>query len=494
MTEAIYLLPEIILSTLVIGLVLAEIGYYGEKVRLVSPITFLGLGAALVQLFVTYSNGPVQLFNQSFIVDGLSFCFKIFFIVLALLVTVVSIYSYEITYKQRTEYLTFICGATLAGVVLSSATDLVLIYISLQLLNFACFFLAGYSKKSLRSTEASVKFTIFGAVSTTFFLFSSALFFSETKTLNLYEMHHYLVQTPLSEGTALVASVLLFLALCFYLGSFPMYLWVPDVLHGAPTPSSLYFSLAIPATGIVLMIRFIFIVLTGSTRSLEQWEVFSSFNWDQLIVLASGCSMLIGALVSAGQKKIKRLLAFLCVSHSGFLLMGFLTLDAMGISALLYNLFVALFSLVGVYSVFSYFYDRVQSDEIDHYNGLLFRALPESICLIFFLGCFVGLPPFPGFLGRFALIGAVLGEQHYGLAALAIFSGILIVVAFARLTFGLVREGGGGEIKFPVTTLPSPTQRQRAFFVFLMIPVVLLTLFADQFLQWTHYSFQFILW
>lgn len=489
MKEFALLLPEIFLMLTLAGMIAGEIGYHGERIRLVSATALVGLGAALAQILISYQHGATRLFGNTLAIDGLSVFFKLFFVLLAGLTVILTGYTAEIRREKRTEFFAFIVASALAMFIVASSADLLVVFLAFQFMNVLAYFMAGYGKKNIISTEASVKYLLFSVVSGAFFLYAVAILFSHTQTLNMYDMHDVLLNNPLPAATGLVVFVLLFLSLCFYFGAFPMYLWVPDVLQGAPTPATTFLALGVPAAGFAVALRFFIVVFSQPGVAHYQWQILGNLNWTKIVALASGVTMMVGALLALRQQRAKRMLACLVVSHTGFMLMGLLVLDTVGVSALLYNLIVGLFSLVGLFAAFSFLFDHLGSDRLSDFRGVLLKALPESICLLLFLACFVGFPPFPGFIGKFVLIGAVVRDSWYGLSVLAILSLVLLVASFARLAYSLVGVQQSTRVE---KLLPEPGQR--AFLFGLLVPVILLSFFADLVLSWAGDSLRFILW
>jgi len=153
--------PELILVLTLAGLIAGEIGYHGEKYRLASVISLVGLGAAIVQIFLTYKPGVTPLFENAVSMDGISLFFRLFFLALAFLVVVMVACGDEIAHRRRTEYYVFIIASCLTMCFASSAVDIILIFVSLQCMNCLNYFVAGYLKKRVESVEAAVKYLFF---------------------------------------------------------------------------------------------------------------------------------------------------------------------------------------------------------------------------------------------------------------------------------------------------------------------------------------------
>jgi len=487
--EFLLLLPELFLLLTLAGIIIGEIGYRGEKIRLTSATALIGLVGAFVQTLLTYQYGATQIFHGAVAVDGLALFFKLFFILLALLTIGTSVRAKEIAAEKRAEYYGLVIASTIAMCFVASASDLLLVFLSLQLMNVLSYFLAALGKKSSYSAEAAIKKMAFGSLAAVLLLYGIGILFAYTRVLNIQEMHKVLTAAPLAKDIGAVVFMLIFLALSFQIGAFPMHLWAPDVLEGAPTPASAFISVGSRAAGFALALRFFIIVFAQPVLSEGEWTPLGGFDWTKVVALISGLTMVIGSLLAFRQVGAKRLVACLVVAQTGFLLMGLLVLDRIGIASLLYNLVIELFALVGVFYVISFFVDELNSDRLEDLKGMLAKRVPESIALILFLACLVGVPPLPGFIGKFTLIGAVISHQWYSLAAIAIIAIAIGTIATARLAFSLV-----GDFRKQKEELILPDTARTVSLLLLFIPMLLAGVFAQTLLSWAVQSLNFVIW
>lgn len=497
MRELILFSPEIFMALTLGGIILSEVGYYGERSRLITATALLGLGGAFVQILLIYGLGPATAMSKVISVDGLSLFFKLLAVVLGGLSIICANASSEIGQDRRAETYALIIAGCLALSVVAGAADILLAFLALQCLNLICFGLVAFARRSSSSVEASIKHMISSAVAAGLLLFGFVILFAHTKTLNIYEMHTVLISSPLPPHAALVSLALIFLSLCFQMGAFPMHLWMPDVLQGAPTPIAGFVAVAVRLAGLAVAIRFFVVLFAQAKLSPGQWMVMGSVDWPQMMAIVSGLTMSVGALLAFRQHSAKRLLASLFVSETGFFLMGLLVLDQMGMAALLYNVGVQVFAWTGAFYVVGFLYDQLKSDHLTDLSGIMSRAAPECIFLLLCLVCIAGLPPFPGFLGQFALVGAAIRHDWYALAIVAILSRALIAIATARIGFSLVGNVTQQLAEEAMGTLPAPvavSPGRRVFLFALLMPMVLIGVFAEVLLDWAGKSLHFILW
>lgn len=490
MKELVAILPEAILCLTLAFVVVAEITYHGERVRLVAMTALVGLAAAFLQTIITYQLGVIEIFGGTLSVDGLSLFFKLLFIILAALAVVTAMQTREIPKSRRTEYFSLILASTLAMSLAAASADILLAFLSLQFTNILAYFLAGYGKRSALSAEAAVKYMVISSVAGMLLLYGLALLFASSHVFNIYEIHKALVAAPLSRESMLAIFMLMFMALSFQLGAFPMYLWAPDVLEGSPTPSSAFLSFGTRAAGFAVTIRFLIVMFAQPGALPGQWKVLGVVDWTQIVALVSGITMLVGSLLAVRQTGAKRMVGCLVVAETGFLLMGLLVLDQVGVAALLYNLVVDLFALMGSYYVLAFFFDELKSDRLEDLRGMLGRAVPECICLVLFLICLVGLPPMPGFIGKFALIGAAVRHQWPVLASIAVLSMTLSTAAVARLAYHLIGDFQTGRRGSHIAV----NRQRQTFLLGMMVPLFMVGVFAEFVLDWAGKSLGFILW
>ena len=474
MKEFLLISPEIVLALTFAFIIAAEITYSGERVRFILSIAVLGLASAFLQTLICYEYEAQEIFGGVLAVDGFSLFFKLIFILLAMISIFSVSHNKEISTDRRAEYCALIVASTLALCLVAATTDLILTFLSLLCLNVLSYFLAAYGQKSLASTEASVKYLMFGAVASALFLYAASLLFAFTHSLNIYEIHASLLKTPLPYHSMLVIFILIFFSFSFQVGAFPMHYFMPDVLEGSPTPVSAFLSVGSRAAGFALSARFLIVLFTQAGEFPGQWKVLGAFDWTQILSLSSGVTMAIGSLLATRQMRAKRLVAHLVVAETGFLLLGILVLDEIGITALLYNLVVDLFSLCGIFYILTFLLEELKSDRLEDLRGMLKKAVPECIYLILFLLCLVGSPPLSGFIGKFTLLGAALRHQRPALVVIGICSMVLSMTAVIRLCYHLI-----GDIQKPIDVPIKRSLPRKIFLNALLLPMILVGVFAD---------------
>lgn len=490
--ESIYLIPEILMTLTILGIVLGEIAHHGERIRLVFLIVAFGLGASFFQVFLTSNGINHSLFKGSISIDVVSFFFRLLFIGIAFFAAMLTSQSKELRSDVRAEYYAMIVVFAFAANIASMATDLVLIFLALQLFNYASYFLMGYSRvilgKKLLTTEASVKFLYMSLLSVVFFLVGSIFLFVHTGSLNLSEIRQQVISGGVPPEVLYLSWACYLISVLFYIGAFPVFLWIADVLSGVTAPTALILAVGVPAVGIVVFIRVLFSIAVNSSGVNEgEFSLLSQYHWSEFVAFFSGVTMVLGGSLAFFQTRLKRLIAFLVVSQAGFYLSGFLIFDPRGISLLFYHLLTQSFALLGVYCAYSAIFDGTQKDELKDLGGLIRRAAPECIALLLFLGAFIGLPPLSGFVSKSLLVGEIVREEGYILASIAIGSNVIMVAAYAKLAYGLIGRSS-------VLSSAAFSVSRRPLLYFLVAPVLMLSVVPSWLMRWAEKSLSMILW
>ena len=494
MKELLLLSPEIVLLLTVVGIVISEIAYFKEKFRFTTMIALLGLSIAILNVFLTYQESATVLFSGLLSVDGLSLFFKLFSIFLAIVSVCLTVFTREIPEEKRPEYYSLFIAAALMMCFVASASHLIMIFISFVALNFVGIFLVGFRQQSVESTQSATKYFFASSVSSALFLFGSVILYSHVGTLDLYEIHKFLQENPMQPKVHGLVFFLMFFSFATNAGLFPMSLWFGDTLHGAPNPSSLVFSLGVPAAVLSSAIRTFGVLFSQKAFGFEDWSVWPSLDWTAIVSLSAAITFLMSAIVSFKQVSVKKIIASLVMMEIGFLTLGLNVLDQVGLGALLYSIIVDLFSLAGVFCAFSFLKELVGTDSLEDIGRSRQGAGVEAFFLLVFLSSFLGMPPFPGVLSKFALIGSVMRSGSYALVIVSLFAMIVCVKTFVQLAFALFGKMTADREKNDQIALFSVNRKSRLFLFGLTLPLFFLTAFANLVFHWTERTVRIILW
>ena len=319
--------PEIALSILLVVIVLFDL-IFDKRKNLLPFISIIGL--LITAYFV------VEQFNMNnfafrydvtsvgmLAVDSFSAFFKMIVIVTSIFVILFSASSSEIinSSDRHGEYYTLIMGMILGMFLVSSASDLILIYVSIELLSFSSYILAGFLKTVERSSEASLKYVIYGSTASGVMLFGISILYGLTGTTNLYEMNAILQSAQVGGFTFIFAGVLVLGGIGFKISIAPFHFWTPDVYEGAPIAITAYLSVASKAAGFAVLIRIIKVTFFQNITPDGGWVLLNIIDWQRLLIVLAILTMTLGNFAALWQDNIKRMLAYSSIAHAGYLLL-----------------------------------------------------------------------------------------------------------------------------------------------------------------------------
>jgi NADH-quinone oxidoreductase subunit N len=304
------------------------------------------------------------------------------------------------------EYYALILFGTVGMVLMSSAIELVLIFIALEISSISTYVLAGYRRRNAGSSESSIKYFLLGSFATAFFLYGVALMFGATGSTNVPE-----IQAALAAGSpsllAIAATALMIVGLGFKVASAPFHIWTPDVYEGAPAPIVALMSTGPKAAAFAVLLRVLFATTTT--------------EWFWLIWVSAALSMTLGNFGALMQNNVKRMLAYSSIAHAGYILVAFAAANESGKSAAIFYTAAYAAMNVGAFAVVSHFAangERFVS--LDDYAGLGRRSPMLALTLTIFMLSLIGIPGTVGFLGKYFVFTAAFTAHSNALVALAV--------------------------------------------------------------------------
>ena len=362
------------------------------------------------------------------IVDGMAGFFRLLFIFTGLATVLFAWTSEEIMGKDREhkgEFFALTVLMTAAMCVMAEARDLLMLFLSMEAVGLTSYVMAGYMRTSLRSTEASLKYVIFGAVSSAIMLYGMSLLYGMTGTMEFDGMRQALLAGNVNAFSLLIVVVLIIAGMSYKIAAVPFHFWCPDVYEGAPTPVAALFSVGPKAAGFALMIRFFYTTLAVGPDPSASAGLIQQINWPLLIAVISAVTMTYGNLVALRQDNVKRMLAYSSIAHVGYLLMGFVLLTDAGLAAILFYLLVYTLMNLGAFFFVVAVNNHLKSEHLDDYAGLGFRIPWAGVMMTIFLASLTGVPPFAGFIGKFYLFTAVMDRQWFWLVIVAALNSVV---------------------------------------------------------------------
>lgn len=402
------------------------------RIRFGLGAAIASLGCVLAILLALGRHENTNLFGGMFVVDSLTNVVKAAILGLTIFTAVLSTSS-KFT-EHVGEYLALILLATAGMMFLVSAEDLLMIFISLELLSLSLYVLTAFNKRNIKSAEAALKYFLFGGMAAAFTLFGLSLLYGMSGSTNLPEIAKGLAGKGL-DPLLIVAIVTTVIGFGFKVAAVPFHLWAPDAYEGAPTPSAAFI-----ATGSKVASFFILFKVTaigfaadsvGEPAGNAGWHAFAA-GWVPTVAVVAVLSMVVGNLTAIAQSSVKRLLAYSAIAHAGYMLLGVMTHNEAGQSALLFYVITYALTTLGAFGVVAVVEEATGNDSIESFAGLSRRAPVLSLCLLVFLLSLGGIPPLAGFLGKFFVFSAIVSVDPQGLSLVWI---IVVAIAMSAVSF-----------------------------------------------------------
>lgn len=368
-------------------------------------------------------------------VDPFSFYFKLLIIASSILVVFFSISSKDIkaVFSRQGEYYALMFGMILGMMLMVSAVDLILIYLSIELLSLSSYVLAGFTKLRERSSEASLKYIIYGSAASGLMLFGISILYGLTGQTNIFEINQIIQSTEISLFTLSLSIILIFVGLGFKISAVPFHFWTPDIYEGAPIAITAYLSVASKAAAFGILIRFIRVTFVHSVDSSGFWNLITIFDWQTLLVLIALFTMTLGNLTALWQNNLKRLLAYSSIAHAGYLLLGLAALSQAGITAIMLYFMAYLIMNLGAFYVVMLISDNLGTEDIDGLDGLGFSSPLLAVPLSIFFIALAGIPPTFGFIAKFNLFAAIIDANLITAVIIALLNTVVSVYYYARI-------------------------------------------------------------
>jgi NADH-quinone oxidoreductase subunit N len=340
------------------------------------------------------------------------------------------------------EYYALITFGAVGMCLLTSAIELLVVFIALEISSIATYILAGYRKQTGRGPESAIKYFLLGSFATAFLLYGVAMVYGATGTTSVYEIARSVSATP-GHSLIIVSLALMMVGILFKVSAAPFHVWTPDVYEGAPSPVVALMSTAPKAAAFALLLRVVY-------------EMFPALRtiWAPLLWVVAILSMTIGNLAALRQQNVKRMLAYSSIAHAGYLLAAFAGFGSAGIAAASFYTAAYAAMNVGIFAVVTLAggYEETRP-LIQDYRGLLYRSPLIGSLLIFFLVSLIGIPFTGGFFGKFYSFSAAVGGGAIALAIIGLLNSGVAAAYYLRLAFTAaqrpVEESGENQISTP---------------------------------------------
>ena len=419
-------------------------------------LSIAGLVVALV--LAARPMAPGEIWSGMLVVDPLGSFFKLLLIGASLLVGLVFTFrnSRELRGLGQGEFHALLLAVTLSNLLLAASNDLAMLYLSLEMVSITSYVMVAYMKGDKMSNEASLKYVLFGAVSTGAMLYGLSFLYGMAGTTSLPGIRAFLGGglAPQNVFTAYAIAILVFAGFGFKTAVVPFHVWCPDVYQGAPTPVTAFLSVAPKAAGFAVMTRFFFQGM--STQSGGPWGHVASLDWPHLLMLISVGTMTLGNVAALTQTNMKRLLAYSSIAHAGYIMMGVVALSESGARALQIYLLSYLFMNLGAFLVVTLIHNQDGTFDLRDYPGLYRRAPFLTLAMAVFLLSLMGIPPLIGFMGKLYVFAAIIekGPSYAWYAVVGAVNAAIAAYYYARVLKTMIIDAGNEEKPaFPIAAV-----------------------------------------
>jgi NADH-quinone oxidoreductase subunit N len=405
------ILPEMILSGTILLVLIADAFLSQRRKWFTMPIGFVGVLAALIAV-LSLAGQTHSTFGGAFVVDDFAVLFKVFFLVVALLVLMLSLRYFRDGRFYEGEYYFLLLTSFLGCLLMPSSRDLLMLFIALETVSAPGFLIAAFRKTDPRSNEAGMKFFLIGVLSTAVMLYGMSLVYGVTGSLNLSEIGRALSGTlPAGQDTLILAAILFVVAgFAFKVSAVPFQFWAPDTYEGAPVPVAAFLATASKAAGFAGLLQLMFVAFPN------QYEF-----WTPIFAVLSIATMTIGNLVALQQRQVVRLLAYSSIAQAGYMLLPFAlvsadqsTNQAAFAAAVTYILIYAIMTL-GAFAVVIAMSRESRGLLISDFAGLSKRAPVIALAMTVFMVSLAGIPPTGGFWAKFLVFRVAIEAGGVGI-------------------------------------------------------------------------------
>jgi NAD(P)H-quinone oxidoreductase subunit 2 len=418
------ILPEGIVVLTLLGVLIVDLILGRNSSRWIGYLAIAGLLASIVALYFKWDNADPLFFAGAFNGDDLSIVFRGIVALSATVTILMSIRYVEQSGTALAEFIAILLTATLGGMFLSGANELVMIFVSLETLSISSYLLTGYTKRDPRSNEAALKYLLIGAASTAVFLYGVSLLYGLSGgQTELNAIANGIASANLSQSLGIVIALVFAIAgVGFKISAAPFHQWTPDVYEGAPTPVIAFLSVGSKAAGFALAIR---LLTTVFPLVAEEWK----FVFTALAVL----SMVLGNVVALAQTSMKRMLAYSSIAQAGFVMIGLIADTQAGYASMIFYLLVYLFMNLCGFTCVILFSLRTGTDQIAEYSGLYQKDALLTLGLSISLLSLGGIPPLAGFFGKIYLFWAGWQAGLYWLVLLGLITSVVSIYYYIRV-------------------------------------------------------------
>ena len=440
--DLIALAPVLVLSVFAMGVLVLDL-WAGKNKALLMFISLVGLLMTAISAFAKHPL-PAFAFTDSYIVDHLSIFFICIFTISSALTILLSFEYNERKGIKAGEYYALILLCTVGMIILASSTDLIMIFLGIEIVSICLYVLAGFRRDDPVSNEAALKYFLLGAFATGFLLYGMTLIYGSTGSTNLFKIAGFIkTEGAQSNPLILMGIVLLVIGFGFKVAAVPFHMWAPDVYQGSPTPVTAFMAVGPKAAAFAAFFR----VFTEAIPDM-------SLSWEILLCIIAVLSMFVGNLGAIMQTNIKRMLAFSSISHAGYLLIAVIAKSSLAGSGLLFYMLAYAFTTFGAFGIIILLGKKEEENlELENYSGLAYKHPILALSMTVFLLSLGGLPPFAGFVAKFYIFSAAIEEGFVTLVVIAVLNSAISFYYYLKVVVFMYMKEPESEFQISLTPM-----------------------------------------
>lgn len=414
-----FITPEIILFVFSVMILMSSLLIRNKNI--LGAFSLLAIIAAALYLPQSHKTNPVLFFDM-LTNDSFSLFFKEICLFVTGIIVLISMGYKALNEEYMGEYYFLILNAAIAMLLAVSSDNLLMIYISLEMLSLISYILAAFLKHDPLSSEGALKYFLFGALSTGIMLYGISLVYGLFGTTDLSLISSAVKAGQVNIFAALILFLFILAGICFKCALVPFHMWAPDAYQGAPTAITAFISAGPKAAGFAVLLR----IFTKSFFPLYA-------DWSAIVMLISIFTMTIGNVIAISQNNIKRMLAYSSIAQAGYILIGFVVGTASGMEAVLYYILAYALMNLGAFGCVVLISNSTGSDAIEDYAGLSKKNPVPAFMLTVFLLSLAGVPPLAGFLGKFLVFAAAIQSKFILLAVAGVVNSVIAAYYYMRV-------------------------------------------------------------
>ncbi len=427
------LLPESILAALALGVALADLILPTRRARTLYHLAWLSAAGVLAWVALSLGDAATYGVGSLWAVDPFSQFFKLTTLLTCVLCLLLGLDYKALPERHAGTFSALMLLSTAGLMYLVSATDLLMIFVALELVSISSFILAGFERTNPKSNEGSMKYFLFGAFSSAIMIYGISLYYGATGTTHL-------ASAAAAPGPMLILSlVLILLGFGFKASLAPMHFWVPDAYEGAPTPVTTFLSVAPKLATFAALAR-----VFGAIFPLQAYDL------TVLFAIMAGLTMTIGNFTAMFQTDAKRLLAYSSIAQAGYLLIGLAVGTPLGREGVMLYSFVYVAMNIGAFAVIQAVGSAKGSYDLSSFDGLAKHRLGLALSLLFCLLSLAGIPPLAGFMGKLYLFSSAVEAGQWWLAVVGVLNSVVSVYYYFAIAHRMFFREPVDEVAIPV--------------------------------------------